>query len=105
MDPWKLFLERLAGSNLIAEWRLTSGAAFFMAPPPIEQIGDRGFDTPGPVQFSELLAVVVRANQPLGGLAKTNDLAAVRSCLPLRGLSATDHGDRIEVQVSDCGPR
>lgn len=103
MNPWKLFLERLAGSNLIAKWRLTNGAAWFMMPPPVEKIGDRGFNTPGPVHFSELLTIVVRANQPLGALAKSNDLAAVRSCLPVHGLSASDHGDRIEVRVNDGG--
>lgn len=102
MDPWRILLQRLPGSNLIAEWRLTSGVAFFMTPPPVEQIDEHGFNKPGTVQFSELVTVVVRANQPVGGLSKTNDLAAVRSCLPLDGLSASDHGDLIELRVSDA---
>jgi hypothetical protein len=46
MDPWKILLKRLAGSNLIAEWRLTSGVAFFMTPPPVEHIGEHCFNKP-----------------------------------------------------------
>ncbi|CAN7331893.1 hypothetical protein [Rhizobacter sp. LjRoot28] len=103
MNAWECLLKKLVGLNLIAEWRLASGVVAFMAPPGAESIAEDAFYSPGPVSYDELLAIVIRASQPLGGLRKTNDLAAVRALLPAEGVSALDDGESVEFRAARKG--
>lgn len=77
MHPWKQVLSSLAEQPVLAEWHLSSGVSFFMYTPSIERIGPDEI-VGSTVQYEELTELRVPAQQQLGSLSATNDLATTQ---------------------------
>jgi len=82
VSPWRGVFLALAGTPVLAEWHLSSGVTFFMLMPPTEEIGSTGIPS-STASFAEIVRLVIRHEQQLGGRSRTmvNDLSLVASCL------------------------
>lgn len=100
---WKDVITRLASAGkVMAQWRLASGARFFMYVPAAADLGDETLKPDSDVRFEELVQVDIMRSVPLGGLTATNDVEACRRALvSIPRVRVTEVADGIQVSLDE----
>ncbi len=79
---WKDVISKLAhAGKFIAEWKLSSGAAFYMYVPAPGDLGKETIKVDSDVRFDELVQLNIMPVVKLGGLTASNDVDACRVAL------------------------
>ncbi|GLS93024.1 hypothetical protein GCM10007918_03150 [Piscinibacter gummiphilus] len=100
---WKDVVTCLASvGKVLAQWRLASGAKFFMYVPAVPDIGAETLRSDSDVRFEELVQVDIMRIVPLGGLTATNDVEACRRALvPIPYVRVKEVADGIQVRLNE----
>jgi hypothetical protein len=102
--PWKRTLTALHETSVLAEWRLASGVQFYMQVPAQERLTEQGVEG-STVEYAEISALVIRREQPLGGVVTRNDLELVRQKLEaVPGLLISATTEALHLTPHSSGP-